>query len=279
MRISKNDLVRQFNNEPLEQEPDPNKEYYYLKTDGNISVNVYKTKGLTYLMKIVLLYGKHPQLIQQVKNYKHQINTTNSAGYTALEMLSNNYEHLRVKMIREFLKYGANVDLYVNDHLLSYLVAKLEDDEPVKYCEDAILETIMLTNNLTRVITLNDISNSNIGSKLAVLFRNNSRLLYDRFKHTYRDINFIFMILNPKHEQTRLLMDEWCDFKSKHNQINQNIIKHRNVLYQKPAHFDALLGEYNFIMRHKKKAELANKLQFLCDYSPEQSNWTIFLYN
>lgn len=56
----------QFQNEPISQIPYPNIAYYYKKD--------FVTKGFTYLMKLVLLTKKYPELINEIQNYKDQVN-------------------------------------------------------------------------------------------------------------------------------------------------------------------------------------------------------------
>ena len=95
----------QFDSEPIDREPDPNKEY---------SCSEYLVSaGFTYLMKIVLLTNKHPELIKEISKYKNIINNTNKEGWTALMLASRNSGTSNVSSIetvKELIKEGADIN-------------------------------------------------------------------------------------------------------------------------------------------------------------------------
>lgn len=72
-------MIDQFSNEPIEQIPDPNIEYYYAKNN--------KAKGFTYLMKLVLLASNQNSITlikELIEKEPYKINERNSNGWSAL---------------------------------------------------------------------------------------------------------------------------------------------------------------------------------------------------
>ena len=93
----------QFDNEPIDQIPDSNKEYWCSP--------ITKSTGFTYLMKLVLLTNKNPHLIDKIKNYKNEINKQNNNGWTAL-MLScrNSNTKSNIQTVIELIQENADLN-------------------------------------------------------------------------------------------------------------------------------------------------------------------------
>ena len=95
-------LAEQFNKEPFHQVPNPKKEYY---CSENVS-----SCGFTYLMKLVFLTINKPHLIDKIKDYKDEINKTNSKGWTALMIACRNSQLVPTKTITELIDLGADLN-------------------------------------------------------------------------------------------------------------------------------------------------------------------------
>ena len=94
-------MYKQFNKEPFVQLPNPKKQYF-------CSENV-TSDGFTYLMKLIFLTIKNPKLIDKIKDYKNEINNTNSKGWSALMIVCRNSEIIPIRTIKELISLGADV--------------------------------------------------------------------------------------------------------------------------------------------------------------------------
>ena len=129
-------MENQFDNESMEEIPDPDKEYYYHQS-------CFPTRGLTYLMKLVLLTKKYPQLVKKIELYRHQINQKNKRGFTALMIACINLnEYTVLETIDELIKNGANVnernEIYRTALFEYYKYVSSEKDD------DKIIEKFMI---------------------------------------------------------------------------------------------------------------------------------------
>ena len=104
-------MQTQFDNEPIEQIPDPDKEYYCFEPDENSKYCCQMAYNFNYLMKIVLLTGKYPDLNDKIKEYKHMINDTNSEGWTALMLACcHTKTYSTIETVRILIELGANLN-------------------------------------------------------------------------------------------------------------------------------------------------------------------------
>ena len=92
-----------FDNEPIEQIPNSNEIYNIADYD--------ECTNFTYLMKLVLLTRKYPDLNNKIKDYKEQINMTTSTGITAL-MFSCYFSSTlsTFETVEELIKHGAELN-------------------------------------------------------------------------------------------------------------------------------------------------------------------------
>ena len=80
-----NKIINQFDDEELDTIPDPNKEYWYNVSKKSRTGTKTKTKGMTILMKQVLLSKLYPQVIDNIKflvKNKFLLNQQNERGWT-----------------------------------------------------------------------------------------------------------------------------------------------------------------------------------------------------
>ena len=124
----------QFDNEDIGAIPDPTKKYYC--SQYTLSM------GFTYLMKLVLLTQKYPELINQIKNYKNEINKTNVEGWTPLMIACRNCQfYSSVETVQELLLCGADVNMQNKDYCTAIMYAIIRFDS------DSNLQTIEMLIN------------------------------------------------------------------------------------------------------------------------------------
>ena len=93
----------EFESEPIEQIPDPDKKYYFSHKE--------RSKKFTYLMKLLFLIKNNPTLIHKIAQYKSDINTKNKKGWTALMIACVNLDTFcSMEIVDELIKNGANVN-------------------------------------------------------------------------------------------------------------------------------------------------------------------------
>lgn len=100
-------METQFDNESVYSIPDTNKLYYYFKNS--------RCSGFTYLMKLILMTNKHPELIDMINVYKNEMNEKNFDGWTALMIACLNYNtYSSQDTVKELIKNGANLNIKNN---------------------------------------------------------------------------------------------------------------------------------------------------------------------
>lgn len=158
--------ITQFDNEPLEQMPDPNKKYF---------LNDYEAStGFTYLFKLLWLIDKRPELICKISEQKKDINTSVN-NCTALQFVCRNYKSDKLpQVVKMLIKFGAIVNddnyyqpalhfactWYESDKLLEVvtLLIKAKADVNMKYKGDITCLHLVcsnyISNKLPEVIQL-----------------------------------------------------------------------------------------------------------------------------
>ena len=127
--ISKMQLLTQFDNENINEKPDKKKVYKCSEFS--------EAKKFNMLMKIVLMTKKNPNLIDQIKKKKSQINSENSEGWTPLMLACrNSYICSSEETVKELIKYGADVNKKDKQGLTALMKA-------CSYCGTDSRETIV----------------------------------------------------------------------------------------------------------------------------------------
>lgn len=116
----------QFDNEPIEQIPNPNKKYYLTKYCTVI--------GFTHFFKLLWLIEKHPELLHKLSEYAEDANIMIN-NWTALHFVCYNYQSSKLpEVVKLLIKYGvnANANTNYNQTALQYVCRNYRSD---KLCE------------------------------------------------------------------------------------------------------------------------------------------------
>lgn len=90
----------QFDNEPIEQIPDPHKKYYLNRYASSV--------GFTYLFKLLCLIDTYPELIDKISEHTKDINV-HVDDWNALHFVCCNYKSDKLyKVIKLLIKAGAD---------------------------------------------------------------------------------------------------------------------------------------------------------------------------
>lgn len=113
----------QFEDEPLEQIPDPDKRYFLTES--------FTTIGFTYLFKLLALIEKRPILIDKIHTHIKDINIR-ICGWTVLHFVCNNYKSdILVKVIQILLDAGVDMNAVnnMNNTVLHIACGNYESDK------------------------------------------------------------------------------------------------------------------------------------------------------
>lgn len=113
----------QFDNEPIEQIPDVNKEYYLNRDEYSGST------GFTYLFKLLWLIDKYPELINWVSLDKKDINVK-VKGWTALHFVCHNYKSGKLPKVIQLLS-DLGVDMNARTYT-GYTALHFVSDWPIE---------------------------------------------------------------------------------------------------------------------------------------------------
>ena len=274
----------QFDNESVDENPDPNKLYYYGDRYFNMSAS-----GFSYLMKLVLLIDKYPELINKIKDYEKQINYQNSSGMTALMIACCN-SFCSIKVIQELIKLGSEINkcCHTEHTALSYLCHYRKSNDTVEIVKELINSgaDVNVTSFFkhTPLMTFYQNQTSFDNSEIIEIFKDD--IITFSFKNIWRLLEYVPHVYvldrlcdinrNDTSAMVKILphlpikkRQEWCKFIANICTINESILKHRANVYEKPGNIISLCGEFMF-NKKQNKYMLPNKLKFLFDIKNEE---------
>lgn len=276
-------LVTQFDNEPIDQHPDPNKRYYYLERSDLL------TTGLTYIVKVVLLSKKHPELIDKIDSYRNDIHKSVDEGLNPLEICCANLHICSIYAAKKLIKNYKN-SLHIDyfsiirnspGHAMDFN-QYLNWNQLCGYeIDNTMCKTIM---DIHAAIGGNHVKNKyhikiarwlvkygyEVHSKLddsvvkhyikmIECCRNDKKLvklIVYKFKHMTQ-----LMIELVKYFDKDLLLF-WNTYCFLSHQLTKQIPKMRDRLYDKPNNINSLQTEVEF-NKKQNKSYISSKLKFL----------------
>ena len=193
--------------------------------------------------------GIKTQHIQMLIKAGASINKQNNKGETALMLICQQNVNDKLQTIQELIEAGANVNLRDNKNYTA--LSHLLDNNTKMDCEK-----IFSTDYATFI------DKKNISVLLRYSTQNKCHWILDRIMDFHKSDEDIMLQLLP--HMSKIYRMYWYKYKILNEDINKNVSKYKNHLYEKPGNIICMIGEVLFY-RAQMKYNVPNKLKFLFD--------------
>ena len=228
-----------------------------IKAGSDLNILQYDSKNA---LMILLQYYEGDNILEIIDEFIKfgiDLNQVHRHGFTVLMMACSNHIgkfdiHVREQIIRKLIEKGADVNI-VTESSWSALDLLLSWKEK---CFDSIKEIMI---NLDYV-TFSDIHNMSY----LIDYKNDSVIEKLYYMHKYHEERMLQILPKLSYQERKC----YYNFRTNMTQINDNIIKHRMSIYEKPNNIISLCGEISFLRKHYK-FDIPDKLKFLFDIKDE----------